>query len=263
MSRIALDRRTFFRRGLLGAAGFALGGCKIFDSATAQGSALRTVFESANGLTYRTQRLLGGKHTLAREYTRADIRQSQHPNGSVSPDGEAYLALARNDFANSDLMVIGLVETPLTLSRDILVSLPARTQITRHDCVEGWSCIAEWTGVPLGIVLDQARPMPNARYVVFHCHDAIERSLAGPIRYYESIDMIDAYHPQTILAYGLNGSPLPIANGAPLRVRVERQLGYKMAKYIHTIELVEDFKGLGRGKGSYWADRGYEWYAGI
>ena len=263
MFETRLDRRTFFRRGLLGASGIALGGCKIFDSAAEQGSALRTVFESASGLTYRSQRLLGGEQTLAREYARSDIRQSQHPNGSVNPDGDEYLTLARNDFADATLAVTGLVDTPLRLSRDRLMDMPARTQITRHDCVEGWSCIAEWTGVPLGLVLDQARPKPNARYVVFHCHDAIERSLAGPIYYYESIAMIDARHPQTILAYGLNGSPLPIANGAPLRVRVERQLGYKMAKYIHTVELVENFASLGRGKGSYWADRGYEWYAGI
>ncbi len=259
----SFDRRSFLRRSLLGGAGLALGGCKVFDGATQQGSTMRTVFESASGLTYRSQRLLGGEHTLAREYTRADIRQSQHPNGSVLPDGEAYQAMARTGFDSFELSVTGLVDAPLTLSRDTLLAMPARTQITRHDCVEGWSCIAEWTGVPLGLVLDQARPKPNARYVVFHCHDAIERTMSGLVHYYESIDMIDARHPQTILAYGLNGSPLPVANGAPLRVRVERQLGYKMAKYVHTIELVEDFSQLGRGNGSYWADRGYEWYAGI
>lgn len=263
MPRATLDRRSFLRGGMLGASSLALGGCKIFDNATEQGSTLRSVFESASGLTYRTQRLLGGQHTLAREYTRADIRQSQHPNGSVFPDDEGYQAMARNDFAHFELALTGLVDAPLTLSRETLLAMPSRTQITRHDCVEGWSCIAEWTGVPLGLVLDQARPKPNARYVVFHCHDAIERTLSGPVYYYESIDMIDAYHAQTIMAYGLNGAPLPIANGAPLRVRVERQLGYKMAKYVHTIELVESFAHLGRGKGSYWADRGYEWYAGI
>lgn len=207
--------------------------------------------------------MLGGKHRLAREYTRADIRQPQHPNGSVLPDGEDYQAMVRNDFGDFELAVTGLVDAPLSLSRAALLEMPSRTQITRHDCVEGWSCIAEWTGVPLGLVLDQARPKANARFVVFHCHDAIERTLSGPVYYYESIDMIDAYHPQTIMAYGLNGAALPIANGAPLRVRVERQLGYKMAKYVHTIELVESFAHLGRGRGSYWADRGYEWYAGI
>jgi DMSO/TMAO reductase YedYZ molybdopterin-dependent catalytic subunit len=129
--------------------------------------------------------------------------------------------------------------------------------------VEGWSCIAKWTGAPLKAILDEARVRPQARFVVFHCLDTIERSLSGEVKYYESIDMIDARHPQTILAYGLNDAPLPVANGAPLRVRVERQLGYKMAKYIHGIELVEDFSRLGLGKGGYWEDRGYEWYAGI
>lgn len=263
MPREMFDRRSFLQRGLLGAAGLGLGGCKIFDSATEQGSPLRTVFESASGLTYRAQRLLVGDQTLAREYTKADIRQSQHPNGSVFPDGEDYRQMARNDFSDFSVSVTGLVDVPLILPRETLLAMPARTQITRHDCVEGWSCIAEWTGVPLALVLDQARPKANARYVVFHCHDAIERTLSGPVHYYESIDMIDARHPQTILAYGLNGAALPIANGAPLRVRVERQLGYKMAKYVHTIELVESFTHLGRGRGSYWADRGYEWYAGI
>ncbi len=263
MSRTPLDRRTFLQRGIIGASSLALGGCKIFDDATDQGSTLRAVFETASGLTYRAQRLLGGAHTLAREYTRADIRQSQHPNGSVLPDGEDYQKMASNDFADFELSVTGLVDAPLTLSYEALLAMPLRTQITRHDCVEGWSCIAEWTGVPLGLVLDQARPKANARYAVFHCYDAIERTLSGPVYYFESIDMIDAYHPQTIMAYGLNGTALPIANGAPLRVRVERQLGYKMAKYVHTIELVESFVNLGLGRGSYWADRGYEWYAGI
>jgi len=263
MPRTSIDRRTFLRRGLIGASSLALGGCQILDSVNRRDSTLRDIFQSASGLTHGAQRLLGGNQTLAREYSRADIRQSQHPNGSVWPTGEDYRQMALDGFADFELSVTGLVEAPLTLSRGALMAMPARTQITRHDCVEGWSCIAEWTGVPLGHVLDLARPRPNARYVVFHCHDAIERSLSGPIHYYESIDMVDAHHPQTILAYGMNGAPLPIANGAPLRVRVERQLGYKMAKYIHTIELVESFANLGFGRGSYWADRGYEWYAGI
>jgi DMSO/TMAO reductase YedYZ molybdopterin-dependent catalytic subunit len=117
--------------------------------------------------------------------------------------------------------------------------------------------------VPLGKVLDEAKPKLDARFVVFHCFDTIERSLSGSVKYYESIDMIDAYHPQTILAYGLNDKPLPVANGAPLRVRVERQLGYKMAKYVHTIELVSSFADIEGGKGGYWEDNGYDWYAGI
>lgn len=251
------------RKLLLGAAALSLSGCKVLDGANQQGSTLRNIMESAGGLTYRAQRWLGGGHSLAQEFTEADIRQAQHPNGSVNPDGAAYLALAENRFRDYRLKVTGLVRTPLSLSLADLQTMPARTQITRHDCVEGWSCIAKWTGVPLGLVLDKVRPWPEARFAVFHCYDAIERGLSGEVFYYESIDMVDANHPQTILAWGMNDAPLPIVNGAPLRLRVERQLGYKMAKYVHTIELTDTLANLGSGRGSYWADRGYEWYAGI
>ena len=139
--------------------------------------------------------------------------------------------------------------------------MPSRTQVTRHDCVEGWSCIAKWTGVPLSVVLDEAKPKPAARYVVFYCMDTIDQD--DGTKYYGSIDLIDARHPQTILAYGMNGKPLPIENGAPLRVRVERQLGYKMPKYLGKIELVDTFAQIGMGHGGYWEDNGYEWYGGI
>jgi DMSO/TMAO reductase YedYZ molybdopterin-dependent catalytic subunit len=251
------------RRGLLlGGAALALSGCKVFDSATADDSRLRALFASHEGLTRASQRALIGER-LAPEFTEADIRQGMRPNGSVDPSGAGYRRLAEGGFRDYRLTVAGLVETPLSLSLADLTAMPSRTQITRHDCVEGWSCIAKWQGVPLGSVLTRAGPRLTARYAVFHCYDAIERSLSGEVFYYESIDLIDAFHPQTILAYAMNGAPLPVANGAPLRLRVERQLGYKMAKYVHTIELVDSFAGLGRGRGSYWADRGYEWYAGI
>jgi len=155
------------------------------------------------------------------------------------------------------------VRQPLSLSLDDLKRLPSRTQITRHDCVEGWSAIGKWTGVPLGMILQTAGVATEARYVVFHCADDLEESEDGSGLYYESIDLVDAYHPQTILAYGLNGQALPVANGAPLRLRVERHLGYKQAKYIMRIEVVDSFASLGQGRGGYWEDRGYEWYAGI
>lgn len=201
--------------------------------------------------------------SLAQEFTEADIRQPQRPNGVTAPDDQDYLALQSKDFADWRLEVSGLVEKPLSLSREQLIAMPSRTQITRHDCVEGWSCIAKWTGVPLSLVLDEAKVKPQARYAVFHCMDTIERGLSGNVRYYGSIDLIDARHPQTILAYGLNDKPLPVENGAPLRVRVERQLGYKMPKYIRKIELLDSFSALGDGKGGYWEDRGYDWYGGI
>ena len=141
--------------------------------------------------------------------------------------------------------------------------MPSRTQITRHDCVEGWSAIGKWKGVPLAAILDRVGVKAQARFVVFYCFDTMEEGAKGPVRYYESIDLVDARHPQTILAYEMNDQTLPISNGAPLRVRVERQLGYKMAKYIRRIELVEDYSGIAGGKGGYWPDRGYDWFAGI
>jgi DMSO/TMAO reductase YedYZ molybdopterin-dependent catalytic subunit len=141
-----------------------------------------------------------------------------------------------------------------------LHSLPHREQITRHDCVEGWSAIGKWRGVPLSLVLGAARMSDRARYIVFQCADFM-----GDGRpYYESIDMVDAFHPQTILAFALNEEPLRVANGAPLRLRVERQLGYKHAKYLMEIKAVETLSGIGDGKGGYWEDRAnYDWYAGI
>lgn len=247
------------RRHLLLGAAASLSGCKVFDDANRADSGLRGLFEAVSPLN---RRLLQGD-ALAREYSRADIRQGMRPNGSVDPSSAEYLAHQLNGFADYRLAVTGLVEVPLLLPLAEVRAMPARSQITRHDCVEGWSCIAEWTGVPLSALLARARPKAAARYVVFHCHDAIERSLSGVVTYYESLDLREAMHPQTILAHGMNGAPLPVANGAPLRLRVERQLGYKMAKYVHTVELVESFAGLGYGRGSYWADRGYEWYAGI
>jgi DMSO/TMAO reductase YedYZ molybdopterin-dependent catalytic subunit len=253
-----IDRRKL----LLGGAALSLSGCKVFDSATDRDSRLRALFASHEGLTRGAQRTLIGDR-LAPEFTEADIRQGQRPNGSTDPTGRTYRQMAETAFRDYRLTVTGLVAAPQSLSLAELIALPSRTQITRHDCVEGWSCIAKWQGVPLGTVLNLAKPHPTARYAVFHCFDAIERSLSGEVFYYESIDLIDAYHAQTILAYAMNGAPLPVANGAPLRLRVERQLGYKMAKYVHTIELVDSFAGFGFGRGSYWADRGYEWYAGL
>jgi DMSO/TMAO reductase YedYZ molybdopterin-dependent catalytic subunit len=178
------------------------------------------------------------------------------------PEGDAYQALAKSGFAGWKLDVGGLVDRPTQISLAELKAMPRRTQITRHDCVEGWSAIGKWTGVPLSNVLALVKPQSNARYVVFHCADAMSGGLT-PEYYYESIDMDDAVHRQTILAYGLNGKDLPIANGAPVRLRVERQLGYKHAKYVMRLELVESFANSAGGNGGHWEDNGYQWYAGI
>lgn len=263
MKTFRINRRNFLTSASVAAGGLALSGCDVLDDVSSSQSNVRKVIESANTLTYRVQRLLQGRNALAHEFTTADIRQPMRPNGVTDPPDAPYKDLAANGFADWRLEVTGLVERPQSLSLAQLQQMPSRTQITRHDCVEGWSCIAKWTGTPLSLVLDMAIAKPEARYVMFHCMDTIERGLMGDIRYYGTIDLLDARHPQTILAYGMNDSALPVSNGAPLRVRVERQLGYKMPKYINRIELVADFKGMGWGKGGYWEDRGYDWYGGI
>jgi DMSO/TMAO reductase YedYZ molybdopterin-dependent catalytic subunit len=162
------------------------------------------------------------------------------------------------------------VEKPLKLSIADIRAMPSRSQITRHDCVEGWSCIGEWKGTPLSLILAMAKPKPEARYVVFYCADPMGEedvdasgNLIPRPYYYESLDLLEATHPQTILAYELNGQVLPVEHGAPIRLRAERQLGYKMPKYVQRIDLVESFTRIGGGKGGYWEDLGYQWYGGI
>jgi len=255
------------RRGVLKAfaavGGLVASGC----DRVASEPRFRSVLDSANSLTYRVQRLLIGAHRLAPEYSEADISPAFRGNGSTDPQDEAYLSLVGNHFTDWRLKVHGLVERELSLSLEQLRALPTRTQITRHDCVEGWSCIAKWTGVPLKELLLRAGVRSEARFAVFHCADTLDDGSESvdpeKTRYYESIDLIDAAHPQTIVAYDMNGAPLTVRHGAPLRLRVERQLGYKMAKYIMRIELVQSLSGLHGGQGGYWEDRGYEWYAGI
>ncbi len=252
------------RRGWLKATGAALTGLWLSacDKIGQDPKAVAFV-SNAEGLTRRAQRLLVDRKALAREFSHADISPVFKPNGSIDPQDADYLAHKAASFADYRLVIDGLVERPLSLSLADLRRQPSRTQITRHDCVEGWSAIGKWTGARLGPLLDQAGLKPNARYIVFHCADTLEQTLDGSGMYYESIDLIDAHHPQTILAYDLNDRPLPVANGAPLRLRVERQLGYKQAKYVVRLEAVEDYRHIGRGNGGFWEDRGYEWYAGI
>lgn len=263
MSRFIINRRRFLTVAGVAASTIPLAGCDVFDGMLSGGSPVRDFLASANGLTYRAHRALIGADTPVPEFAATEIRQGQRPNGSTDPTGADYLALKENSFADYRLAVGGLVEKPSSFSLDELRNMPARTQITRHDCVEGWSCIAKWTGVPLFRVLDEVKVKPEARFVVFHCFDSMDLGLSGAVPYYESIDLVDARHPQTILAYGSNDQPLPVANGAPLRVRVERQLGYKMAKYIKGIELVSTLAPFGSGKGGFWEDLGYDWYGGI
>ena len=175
------------------------------------------------------------------------------------PGSAAYKALLASNFRDWRLQVQGLVAQPLSLTLDDLRAMPARTQITEHNCVEGWSCIGQWTGVPLGFLLARARLLPTARFIVFRCADDFDGT-----PYYESVDIPGALQAQTILAYGMNGKPLSVGHGAPVRLRLERQLGYKMAKYVMAVEAVASLKGIGDGNGGYWEDNAdYQWFAGI
>src|ERR1700761_1362315 len=226
------------------------------------------VFHAVEDWTQVTQRALLVPQRMAPEYALKDISPTFKANGTLNPGTDDYNRHVAQGFVNWRLVIDGLVEKPLSLSIAELRRLPARTQITKHDCVEGWSAIGMWTGVPLGLLLKAAGLKPNARYAVFHCADNLdgEESKGGeqsPGQYYESIDLVDAFHPQTIMAYAMNGQNLAVPHGAPLRLRVERQLGYKHAKYVQHIQIVDSFSGIAGGRGGYWEDRGYEWYAGI
>jgi DMSO/TMAO reductase YedYZ molybdopterin-dependent catalytic subunit len=264
MSNLQLPRPDFSRRGLINAGTLALGGLALSGcDKLSQNPKFLNALDGAESLTLNAQRLLQAGRPLAREFSAKDISPTFKANGSVMPSDDDYQAALTNGFKDWALQVDGLVNRPLNLSMAQLKAMPSRTQITRHDCVEGWSAIAGWTGVPLSRVLHAAGLKPNARYVVFHCADDLEPSLDGSGRYYESLDLVDAFHPQTILAYAMNGRPLAVPHGAPIRLRVERQLGYKQAKYVMRLELVDRFDKIGSGKGGFWEDRGYEWYAGI
>jgi DMSO/TMAO reductase YedYZ molybdopterin-dependent catalytic subunit len=253
-----LDRRSFLTKSAAAAGTLALGGCDGIPTPR-----LDKIFAASESLTRRAQRLLLSRSALAKEYSEADISPQFRANGTTEPDTPEYRALAETNFIEWRLEVSGLVEQPSQFSLAGLRQLPSRAQITQHDCVEGWSCIGKWRGAQLSAILEQVRLKPEARYIVFRCADALEATLDGSGQYYENIDLVDAFHPQTILAYEMNDKPLPVAHGAPLRLRVERQLGYKMAKYVMQIEAVASFESIAGGKGGYWEDRGYEWYAGI
>ena len=245
------------RRNLIVTAGAGLvAGCDKLGA----NPAFRQVLKLGEKGNFAIQRSLQHRSALAPEFDRTQISPIFRVNGTHAPAGAAYAQHTAEKFVNWRLRVEGLVNRPLAVSPVQLQQMPKRTQITRHDCVEGWSAIGEWTGTPLKLLLDAAGLKPQARYLVFHCAD---RMGTGEM-YYESIDLIDASHPQTILAWALNGQALSVGHGAPVRLRVERQLGYKHAKYVERIEAVADLSTIRGGKGGYWEDGfGYQWYAGI
>jgi DMSO/TMAO reductase YedYZ molybdopterin-dependent catalytic subunit len=256
-----MARRRFLRLAAGAVMPGALAGCDRLAASDGVNGALR----SAQFLSQRAQALLTGREAMAQEFTEDDIADEFRSNGTAMPDSALYRQLLAGQFRDWCLQVGGMVDRPAEFSLSELQAMPSRTQITRHDCVEGWSVIGKWTGVPLRHLLSWVQPLPAARYVVFHCADPMDGSdvQAPNSTYYESIDLTEAVHPQTILAYALNGEVLPVKNGAPLRLRVERQLGYKQAKYLMRILVVASLGHIRGGAGGYWEDQGYEWYAGI
>jgi DMSO/TMAO reductase YedYZ molybdopterin-dependent catalytic subunit len=259
MNRVDISKRRLLLGFIASAGSSLLAGCDQLGRT----KWFPRVLSLGESLSENVHQFLGGRRSMAQEFTEADLSPDFRGNGNTNPTGTEYQAMVANGFADWALRVDGLVDEPQRLSLAQLRALPPRTQITRHDCVEGWSAIGKWTGVQLSAVLAMAKPKPEAKYLVFHCADTFDDGDGAQNSYYESIDLDDAYHTQTILAYELNGKALPVRNGAPLRLRVERQLGYKHAKYLMRIELVQNFAHLHDGKGGYWEDRGYQWYAGI
>jgi DMSO/TMAO reductase YedYZ molybdopterin-dependent catalytic subunit len=232
-----------------------LTGCGPISSALNNNGTIHNLLGAVQPLNHG----LIGTRGMAREYRDGDVDRNFRVNGFSTPADSRYTQLAAGDFAAYRLLVDGAVERRQAFTLAQLERLPQQTQITRHDCVEGWSAIGKWSGVRLSDILDAVQPRSDARYVVFHCMD---NDGSGNL-YYESLDLHQARHPQTLLAMRLNDAPLDPAHGAPVRLRVPTQLGYKSAKWVERIELAGSFANIYSGRGGYWDDQGYEWYAGI
>ncbi len=250
----SITRRRLITAGVAGAAGVS--GLAVADRLAQRyglippdGGGLYGVGET---LTYAAQRILTS-HSYAREFRRDQISKTPFANGAPPNDPE-FKRLQQSGFADWRLSIDGLVARPLSFSVHDLMNYPSSSQITHLACEEGWSFIAEWTGVPLSHVLERAGTLPQAKYVVY-------RSIEPD--WWESVDMADALHPQTLITYGMNGGELPVGHGGPLRLRVPRQLGYKSVKYITRITVTDSLKQFGKGLGSASPEGGYAWYAGI
>ncbi len=244
-----MKRHLFLASGIA-----ALAGCSSLNNKLNE-SGFHHVLEQTQWLN----EFVIGTRGRARLYGPGDVDHDFRMNGFDTPADSLYQRFLADDFASYRLAVDGEVERKQAFTLAELRAMQALTQITRHDCVEGWSAIGEWGGIPLGQFLRVVRPTARARYVVFHCMD---RSPDGS-PYYESLDLHQAAHPQTLLALDLNGKALDPDHGAPVRLRIPTQLGYKSAKWVNRIELAASYGHVFGGKGGYWEDNGYEWYAGI
>ena len=245
-------KRRIFLAGSLSA---AVSGCAPIGKALNENARFHRLLGAAQPLNAA----LIGTRGMAKLYGEGDVERHFRTNGFDTPSDDQYRKLVREGYGSYRLVVDGAVERPASFTLQRLRSLQAQTQITRHDCVEGWSAIGKWGGLRLASILDLVRPNANAKYVVFHCMD---RSPDG-MPYYESLSLQQARHPQTLLALDLNGKPLDPDHGAPVRMTIPTQLGYKSAKWISGIEVAASFAHMYAGQGGYWEDQGYEWYAGI
>jgi len=244
------------KRTLFLASGSALlAGCSTVTNGLTQNNAVMRVLGSAEGLNH----LVIGTRGSAQLFSEKDIDRDFRVNGLNTPADSRYQTFVRENFASYSMPVTGKVERPQSFTLSELRALSSLNQITRHDCVEGWSAIGKFGGVPLAKVLSLVKPSADARFVVFHCFDRDDSN--NP--YYESLNLHQAAHPQTVLALDLNDKPLDPDHGAPVRLKIPTQLGYKSAKWVERIELVANFTHVLGGNGGYWEDQGYEWYAGI
>jgi DMSO/TMAO reductase YedYZ molybdopterin-dependent catalytic subunit len=244
-------RDIITRRKALAVSASALGALLLPGCSKTSPPTYGSLLRMGDALTYNAQRTLLPGQSLAKEYSFADI-SSFPATGTINPAdsskeyySEEYERLRSGLFANWRLSVEGRVARPGAYALQDLQRFAARTQITRHTCEEGWTAIGEWTGVPLGSLLEHAGILPGARFINFYSYDGWE----------DSIDMLDAFHPQTILAYGMNGKALSVPHGAPVRLRVEKQIGYKSMKYLQKIVVTDEFVDPG--------DTGWAWYVGI
>ena len=249
-----LSRRKLITTGLAATAGLA--GLTAADRLAQRYGLIppdhHGLYGPGETLTYAAQRLLT-RHSLAREFPRSMISKSPFAN-TVAPHDDQFKRLQANNFTDWRLQIDGLVDHPASLSLADLKGLGTRSQITEVACEEGWSYIAEWIGTPLIDVLHAVGVSPHARFVAYHSTES---------GFWDSIDMADALHPQTLLTWGMNDNDLPVPFGGPLRIRVPRQLGYKSVKYLTRLTVADSLKGFGTGLGSSSPDYGYSWYAGI
>ena len=253
MSR-SLSRRTLITAGLT-TAGSAAGVAAAAKLAARYGLIppdWNGIYGPGETLTYAAQRILTSGHSMAREFTRGEISKVAQVSGDP-PKRDIYRHLSATGFNNWRLSIDGLVARPASFSLADLRKLAPRSQITEHTCEEGWSFVAEWTGVPLSELMSLVGILPQARYVAFFPFDES----------WDSLDLADVWHPQTLIAYAMNGQPLPAEHGAPARLKVPRQLGYKSVKYLTRITVTDTLKDIGSGRGSSSPDYGYSWYAGI